>query len=257
MDQRYEWMRAWQRRQRIGMATQVLDLPFATVVMTDDLPAVWDQNLMVVTSRVPAPLLLRSADRVADSAGWRHRRIEVDDHAIAATLADPLRAAGYTEQRFVTMVLTGAWSRDAESDGRATDIVAVDEHSGLTRALLAEQPWADTDGLIEQFVRREHRLAAVADARAVVAPPDAPVGRCLLLTDGALFEVDAVETLTAHRGRGIAAAVLRRAVDEAVTAGAEVVALTADEGDWTLGWYERSGFEIVGRTHVFQRAPSS
>jgi ribosomal protein S18 acetylase RimI-like enzyme len=109
-----------------------------------------------------------------------------------------------------------------------------------------------SERVLDQFDERERRLARHAGARAVVAPPTDPVSRCVLLTDGEIVEVDAVATLSRHRGHGWSNAVMRRAI---ATAGRRQVVLIADEGDWPAQWYARLGFRAVGRSVSFRRWP--
>lgn len=236
------------------MATQRLDLPFATCVITDDLPDVHDLNLMVVSTAVPAHVLLRSIEQIAQRVGWSHRRIEIDDPGIAAPLRLPLLDAGYAEQRLTTMVLSDAPPADAAA--KPTAVVEVEAQAELTRAATAEQPWATRSATVEQFVERERRLARVAGARVVVAPPDDPVSRCLLVPHEGVVEIDAVGTLEAHRGQGWSTAVVRGAIAEAVRSGADDIALVADADDWPSGWYARLGFRRAGRSLAYDRTRS-
>jgi ribosomal protein S18 acetylase RimI-like enzyme len=74
----------------------------------------------------------------------------------------------------------------------------------------------------------------------------------VLLTDGEIVEIDAVATLSRHRGHGWSNAVMRRAI---ATAGRRQVVLIADEGDWPAQWYARLGFRAVGRSVSFRRWP--
>ena len=252
----------WHLRVRAAMASQRLDLPFAVCVITDDLPGVYDLNLMTVTAQVPPAVLLRSVERVAATAGWRHRRVEVDSPSIADRLRAPLTDAGYTEERFVTMALTGTPSSTVAGDGqesRPTAVIDVDEQLDLARAVTAQESSADSDELIGQLVERERRLTRVAAGRVVVAPPEAPVSRCLLLEEpeGGLTEIDAVSTLVNHRGQGWSDAVMRRAVAEARAHGTEHVVLVADDADWPKTWYQRLGFTTVGRSWAFRRYPET
>ena len=53
-------------------------------------------------------------------------------------------------------------------------------------------------------------------------------------------------TLTAHRERGLALAVVGRAVREALRWGADLVTIPADADDWPQLIYSRLGFEPVG-----------
>jgi ribosomal protein S18 acetylase RimI-like enzyme len=256
----HERLTGWHLRVRAAMASQRLDLPFAVCVITDDLPDVYDLNLMTVTAHVPPALLLRSIDQVAATAGWRHRHIEVDSRAVADRLRGPLTDAGYTEQRFVTMALTGMPPPTVAGDGRAsrpTAIVDVDEQIDLARAVTAQEPWADSDDLVDQMVERERRLARVARGRVVIAPPEAPVSRCLLLEEpgGGMVEIDAVSTLVGHRGQRWSDAVVRRAIEAAGEHDAAHVVLVADDTDWPRAWYRRLGFTVVGRSWAFRRDP--
>lgn len=248
---------AWHTRIRVAMATRILDLPFATYAITDDLPDIHDLNLAMVTAPVPPDVLLRSVDRVAEAAGWRHRRIEIDDAAVADRLRDPLRRAGYTEQQFVTMRLDSGPAGMAATSAASATIVDIVDQLDLARAVAAEQPWADSARLVDELVERELRLARVADCRAVVAPRRDAVSRCLLLSDADLVEIDAVGTLRAHRGQGWSRAVVACAIAEARAATAAHVVLVADVDDWPRSWYARLGFREIGRSVAFDRpAPS-
>jgi GNAT superfamily N-acetyltransferase len=246
-------------RIRVAMAAQRLDLPFATCVLTADLPDVHDLNLMTVTAAVPPHVLLRSIEKVAETAGWAHRRIEIDDPDLAGPLRMPLLDAGYTEQRMVTMVLTDPPLTDpplTDPPAIPAAVLDVDAQLALTRATTAEQPWATSSAVVEQFVERERRLARAVGARVVVAPPDEPVSRCLLLSHDGIFEIDAVDTLEAHHRHGWSTAVMHHAIAEATRAGADDIALLADTDDWPRAWYERLGFREAGHSLAYQRTPN-
>lgn len=240
---------------RSALATQRLDLPFAVCVITEDLPAVYDCNVVTVTNPVPPGILLRSVEKVAAMAGWRHRRVEVDQPSVADRLRAALVDAGYGEEHYATMRLATA-PHTLPARVPATAVVDVGAHRDLARRVTAQEPWADSDAIVDQMLERERRLARVTDARAVVAPPDAPVSRCLLLRHGTIAEVDAVSTLTDARGRGWSTAVVLRAIAEARAAGVDDVVLVADAEDWPRHWYERLGFRVVGRSSAFRRAPT-
>lgn len=65
-----------------------------------------------------------------------------------------------------------------------------------------------------------------------------------------------VATLAAHRNRGLARAVVLRAVEEAQMAGADLVFLVADENDWPKGLHRRLRFDPAGLTFGFLRRPA-
>lgn len=243
----------WQLRVGLALASRRLDLPFATYLISDDLPDVYDANRMELQRMAPPALVLQSMERVARSVGWSHRRIVTADETLTRHVREPLLAAGYDEQRLVTMALRNA---PAAVDTAGVAVVDVAEQLDLARTLNAAQPWGHGDDLLDQFAAYERRLAAVTGGRAVIAPADAPVSRCLLLTDGdGLYEIDAVSTLASRRGQGWSRAVVQRAIAEARRHAARHVVLVADDDDWPRSWYERLGFTTVGRFSSFQRLP--
>lgn len=241
-------------RLRGAMATQQLELPFAVCLIGEDLPAVHDTNVVIVTAQVPPAVLLRSVDRLAATAGWAHRRIEVDDPAVERRLRQPLLDAGYERQRHVSMV-RGPEPPVAET--AAAVIVDVGDQLALSRALLRQQPWARSDALLDQFARREQLLARHARARVAIAPPDEPVSRALLLRHGDLLEIDDVGTLTDHRGRGWSRAVLDRAIAHGRETDTSDIVLIADGDDWPRRWYGRLGFREIGWSTAFVRRPAA
>jgi ribosomal protein S18 acetylase RimI-like enzyme len=245
---------------RTMIATRRLDLPFAVALIADDLGDVYDLNVVAVTRPVSAAILLRSVERIAADAGWRHRRIEIDDPYVADALRAALTDAGYEEERLETMVLDddaydGAGPRRRSQ--RRTELVAVADQLDLARAIVSHEPWATSDQIVDQVVERERRLGRACGARVVVAPADAPVSRCLLLRHaaGQLAEIDAVSTLPEQRGRGWSQAVMHRAIAEARASGADATVLVADADDWPRGWYARLGFRTVGQSSAFARRP--
>ncbi len=81
-------------------------------------------------------------------------------------------------------------------------------------------------------------------------------GLCeLYLVDG-LAQVEHVDTLEEFRGRGIARNVVLRAAHEARAADADLVVIGADLEDWPLELYRRLGFDEIGRTWAFTKAPA-
>src|SRR5207249_2284686 len=84
----------------------------------------------------------------------------------------------------------------------------------------------------------------------------APVASCELYSDGRVAQVESVGTLSEHRGKGHASAVVARAVETARAEGHELVFLLADEDDWPKELYGKLGFRTVGRIFDFIRAKS-
>jgi GNAT superfamily N-acetyltransferase len=240
----------WERRAAMG--ADELDVGFASVLVTADLPLVFDQNVVWVRQAAEPAVVLGAVEDLAEQSGWRHRTIEVTDERIAEQLRPALVAAGYVESHHVTMVLGN--DHPALPDGSDTTVVEIAQQQQLARRLLAEEPWATDDAVLDQFAERERRLADAAGGQAVVAPAAAPVSRALLLRDGGFFEIDSVMTLSQHQGKGWSTAVMGRALRAGAESGCPVV-LVADAQGWPIGWYERLGFRRAGVLTLFRRWP--
>jgi ribosomal protein S18 acetylase RimI-like enzyme len=76
----------------------------------------------------------------------------------------------------------------------------------------------------------------------------------LSVHDG-VAELDDVHRLERFRRRGIARAVVGRAVREARDAGADLVFLIADDADWPKELYATLGFDPVGGYWQFTKPP--
>jgi GNAT superfamily N-acetyltransferase len=84
-----------------------------------------------------------------------------------------------------------------------------------------------------------------------------PASMCDLALAPPIGEIEDVRTLEQHRGRGLARAVVLRAVAEAKAAGCDLVFLVAEDDDWPKEVYRKLGFDPVGRTFVFVRKPKA
>lgn len=241
---------AWERRAAMG--AQVLDLGFGAALVTTDLRYVFDQNVVWLRQAAEVTHVLNAVEEVAVQGGWPHRTIEISDQEVAAHLRPGLIAAGYAETRTLTMALCD--DHPPPGDDAAAALVPIEAQLELSRALLAEEPWATTEAILDQFAERERRLAHVARAEAVIAPAEHPVSRALVLHDGGVVEIDAVMTLSQHRRQGWSSAVMGRALRVALRTRRPVV-LVADQGDWPLRWYERLGFRPQGVLIQFRRWP--
>ena len=105
------------------------------------------------------------------------------------------------------------------------------------------------------IARLLERVAAALPTRFFAAPDDGePLGFCALFEQGGVAQIEEVVTLERARRQGIATALMAAAI--AAGADAELLFLTADADDWVVGWYERIGFEEIGRRVDFTRAYS-
>ena len=99
---------------------------------------------------------------------------------------------------------------------------------------------------------RTRSAPASSSPSPTVGPPRSASSTCGVST----AQIEDVGTLGGYRGRGLARAVVLRALAEAGAAGCDLVFLEADEDDWPKELYRRLGFEPIGRIFAFLRKPA-
>jgi ribosomal protein S18 acetylase RimI-like enzyme len=232
---------------------EVVPFRFGEALLTPSLPHVWDLNVLRVLDANPsAEELAAEAERVLGGAGLAHRRVVADDEA----LLPGFKELGWETNRFVFMAHRGG-------DTRKTAEIAVQEVERdallpLREALVREAPWGDNDETVSQILAAQTRAAKAGRARHFVVLVDGEgVSAAELYSDGRTAQVEDVITLSSHRNRGYATAVILHAVEAALAAGHDFVFLVADAEDWPKELYARLGFEAIGHTCAFQRRPSA
>jgi ribosomal protein S18 acetylase RimI-like enzyme len=232
---------------------EVVPFRFGEALLTPSLPHVWDLNVLRVLDANPsAEELAAEAERVLGGAGLAHRRVVADDEA----LLPGFKELGWETNRFVFMAHRGG-------DTRKTAEIAVQEVERdallpLREALVREAPWGDNDETVSQILAAQTRAAKAGRARHFVVLVDGEgVSAAELYSDGRTAQVEDVITLSSHRNRGYATAVILHAVEAALAAGHDFVFLVADAEDWPKELYARLGFEAIGHTCAFQRRPTA
>lgn len=244
---------AFLRRLEELTSTRSAPWRFGTVRRNDDFPRRWDSNLLRVerpTGRVTVGELAAEADRhLGDLA---HREIVVEDHEDGARLAPGFAELGWEVDHLLVMTLVG---EPAAPAAQATELT-FDRLRPLIVEVGRRAHWgadADDAEMLADF-RRE--LIRAADARffgCLVA--DVVVAACELYRIGDVAQIEDVNTLEEHRGRGFASAFVSLAAREATAAGAEVVFLLTEETGRARAMYERLGFAGAGRFWWFTRQP--
>jgi RimJ/RimL family protein N-acetyltransferase len=112
-----------------------------------------------------------------------------------------------------------------------------------------------TTELAEQLLWAKRRTGAAIRTRYFAALDAGDVvAYCQLFDDGRTAQIEDVNTLTAHRGRGLGRAVVQRALDEAKL-NCNLVFLEALADDWPKELYARLGFDIIDTRQLFLRTP--
>jgi ribosomal protein S18 acetylase RimI-like enzyme len=230
--------------------TRRADTRYGSLVWTPELPLRHDSNYVLVDALpadVTADLLAKDAEEACAAAGVAHCCAFVRDAPTAERLAADFEARGWE----VTWSVVMAHHRRPERP--------------VNTSLATEVPWTTLRPVHEAFIRSypwgtpdvarqllDAQLAMPVETRyfAVLLEGE-PVSWTNLYIEGGAAQVEAVGTLETHRNRGYASAVVMRAVEEARSAGADLVFLVALADDWPRELYRRLGFDVIGRYAKF------
>ncbi|TMR98582.1 GNAT family N-acetyltransferase [Nonomuraea basaltis] len=249
-------MRAFARRK----APREIAVPGGFAVLDDRYPSSYDDNKLIVWTCDDLGATLESSDKAREAAGRllraadevlaerAHRLVSVDDDRLGTAFADAFAAAGYGHETNMIMAFRGEIPHDpppAERLGLADLLPA------LRRDWRRSLPQAPDDvvDLLARRVEARLRGADVVAFRGVRAPDGELAARADLYAHGGVAQIEDVFTGEEHRGKGYSRALMTALLAEA--AGAALIFLVADAGDWPKDFYGRLGFEELGRTHSF------
>jgi predicted GNAT family acetyltransferase len=207
----------------------------------------WVREVNVVRVESTAPRLRAgdiafAAERLFPSAP----AIEVLHEPIGAALAPAFAAAGWQVSRHLLMALQEA-PPDVSSNVRE---VAPDAVWELREEWMRAETWG-TDEAVAAMLRWERWRAELTAARAFCALEDGrPVAMCMLLATPHADEVERVYTTPSQRGRGLAYAVVARALHEA---GDQLTFLFTDAHGAAQHLYARLGFRRAWAVYRFLR----
>lgn len=212
-------------------------------------------NQLYVEGRRPdltAETVVAELDRgLADA---RHRRAIVTDDATGRRVAEGMRAAGYGVGPLAVMLLDREPPEPAPGVAHEIDEAAM---RALETRIVEDDPQIpEHDRAV--VVEGHAHMRAASDGRVRVrrfAGTDGgqDVCRTFLYTDGATGQPEDVETLRAHRGKGIAAATVSLAAREALAAGCDLVFILCHAATGPVSLYADLGFRVSGRFWTFNR----
>jgi ribosomal protein S18 acetylase RimI-like enzyme len=237
-------------------AERIVPFAFGRALFSDTYPQVWDLNMLRVDRPAGATVaaLVEEAERLHGGAGHRHRRIVILDEAAGAELAPGFELLGWRIDRFLFMAYRGSGTRRVETDTvEEIDAAALRQ---LREEIAAGEPWAESEEVVRMVLDAGELLAREGNVRHFAARVNGEIAAAAdLYSDGRTAQVEDVSTRPTFRGRGLASAVVLRAVKEALAAGHDFVFLVADDEDWPKDLYARLGFAPLGRKVVFFRPP--
>jgi GNAT superfamily N-acetyltransferase len=247
---------AFEREVVASVSTRLVRFAWGTAYLNDGYRERWDSNFLWVDS-VDDPVadageLAAEADRVLGEAGLIHREIRIDDDAYGRSVAAGLAKVGYGGDRLLVMALRR--SADRQTGTHATEEVDLATLRPALEIVLRREPWATTEEIVRVLADFRGELQRRASARFFCARVDDEIAAmCELYVRGSIAQIEDVNTLEEFRNRGLARAVVRRAADEALAGGAELVFLHALDDDWPKELYTKLGFDPIGHVWSFVR----
>jgi ribosomal protein S18 acetylase RimI-like enzyme len=247
---------AFCRELAVRCAVQVQVLPWGVALANDELPSVWDLNLVwldAVPADVTAERLANDVDAVQQA--FPHRQVVVADGAAGARLAEGFAALGWEVDVVLVMTATPAPGHDA---GGQT-VIEVDEpgQREYRDEWVREWPESSSEDAVAQLLAHKRIVAGAIETRFFLGLADGKaVSACELYVRDGIGQIEDVGTLRRYRGRGLARALVLHALGEARAAGCDLVFLLADDEDWPKDFYGRLGFVPVGRYFAFLRKPA-
>jgi ribosomal protein S18 acetylase RimI-like enzyme len=234
-------------------AQRTVPFRFGTAYLHDELPRVWSRNYLSVEGDVDetsAGVLSAEAERVLGEAGVAHRKIEVFDSEAGARLAPGLAKLGWQVECDVVMV--AAREPDRESDLSMVDEVAAESLDPAWAEANRVDGHIDDEEVIRQLAEGKRVLAKAIDARFLACRVDGEIGAyCELYSHAGTAQVENVLALERFRNRGLARALVLRAVEVSRADGNDLTFLLANRDDWPKELYRKLGFDEIGLVYDF------
>jgi ribosomal protein S18 acetylase RimI-like enzyme len=238
--------------------------PWGAIVTDPRYPLVFEANHASVLQRVPG---LTLADIRAEllpalgQAGATHEHIEVmDADDDSPSLHDLLASPGEHDPDVVMVYEDEAATGERRAGGhqpvglRIEEVVRPDEPFwSLYRQVPNEYGERLPEAILDQMLARARELFLPWETFFAATVDGSIASVASVLTLEGVAYIDNVVTLPPFRGRGIASAVVSRAVSASQRAGAELVFLLAEENGAPQRLYERLGFRVHRRCYGFTR----
>jgi RimJ/RimL family protein N-acetyltransferase/predicted GNAT family acetyltransferase len=243
-----ERIRGFRRTLQDAVAEERIPFAYGTALFCGSLPIVYDVNYLRVDVLPSAVVLEGQADALMEQ--FFHRRVVTDGGGGA--LAGAFTRLGWT--RTTHLVMAHTHTPDRIVDTSAAREVTLDELAAPHTRVTLDEPYG-TPELALELLAAKSRVAAAADTRFfAVFAGDQVAAYCELRSDGHTAQIEDVNTLAAHRGRGLGRMIVQKALDEALALH-DVVFVEALADDWPKELYARLGFSVVDERHLFLRAP--
>jgi GNAT superfamily N-acetyltransferase len=247
---------AFESAMRKRSAQRVIPFRFGHAYFNPKYPRVWDLNAVCVEARgeVDPGEIASDAELLHTDAGHAHRRVDALDDGVGATCRPFLTRLGWESDRLVHMAYRGGGDRTTAS--ARVDEVKVEDLRAFRAEIARSEPWAEDEETVSMLLDANVLWSEAGSARHfAVREGGTVVSATDLYSDGRTAQIEDVATCPDHRGKGLASAVVLRAVEEALASGHTFVFLIANDENGPKELYGRLGFETIGHTWSFLRKP--
>jgi GNAT superfamily N-acetyltransferase len=247
---------AFESAMRKRSAQRVIPFRFGHAYFNPKYPRVWDLNAVCVEARgeVDPGEIASDAELLHTDAGHAHRRVDALDDGVGVTCRPFLTRLGWESDRLVHMAYRGGGDRTTAS--ARVDEVKVEDLRAFRAEIARSEPWAEDEETVSMLLDANFVWSEAGSARHfAVREGDTVVSATDLYSDGRTAQIEDVATCPDHRGKGLASAVVLRAVEEALASGHTFVFLIANDENGPKELYGRLGFETIGHTWSFLRKP--
>ncbi len=236
------------------LVEEIVRAPHGRALLTPSLPRVYYANHFSVDlgAEASATELVDELEPIFSRAGLAHRKVSVDDE-LGAALAPQFRRLGWKVEELLVMPHRGT---TPQIDTSGVEEVGWEELEPIWAEGMRASPEIQDEDEVRQLVAAQHRRRIAVDVRYFAARVDGRIaGYCELFSDERMGQIESVMTLEPFRGRGLAKAVVTRALAESRAAGHDLTFLLAEAEDWPKELYRKLGFETAGSVWDFLRAP--
>lgn len=244
-----EFDRAFELMDRLDerAAERTIDTPYGPVIAHERLHRVHDLNFLRAEKPEGATAkdLAREAEQIQPES-LVHRRVNLRDQGIAERLEPGFVELGWEMQRFVLMAHRR--EPDRPSDLSSVRETTEEELRPIWAAGIRSEPFGKDEEVVGQLLEHKSSIREAIPTRYFAAVANGELASyCELYSENGVGQIEAVMTLPAFRGRGLARAVVLRALEASREEGNDLTFLVADADDWPQRLYEKLGFETVGR----------
>jgi GNAT superfamily N-acetyltransferase len=247
--------RAFMRTVDERSAERTIGLGWGTAYFHDHLNGIWDLNFVGVPGPigVPASEVFGEVERLQQEAGFRHRKLVVDDEATGKRLASDVPEGWNTTP---LLIMAKRRPADREVDTSIVEEVSWDEVRPYAAAVHKENGAGKDPAGMDQLLAHNEVTHSAVPTRYFVARADGEIAsKSELYSEGGVAQVEDVSTLDAFRKRGLARAVVHHVTEIASREGHELVFLVADADDWPRELYAKLGYDPIGIGYEFMRKP--